>query len=79
MLAWEDPPTATTAERAVHRAPTSGRTDLITVYRYRADPDPASRITIVRKSTAVERTRMLPAWATSWSDLEGILKTWFGF
>jgi hypothetical protein len=79
VLDWEDPPTNASAERAVHRAPTRGRTELITVYRYRADADPASRITVVRKATAVDRTQMLPAWASSWSDLEGLLTTWFGF
>ncbi len=79
VLDWEDPPTATTAEKAARRLPARGRTDLITVYRYRSDPDPMQHITLIRNATSVERKRMLPAWASSWSDLEDLLVSWFGF
>jgi len=79
VLDWADPPTAATADKAVSRLPARGRTDLITIYRFRSDPDPTQRITMVRRGTAVGRKRMLPAWAASWSDLEDLLVGWFGF
>lgn len=79
ILDWEVPPTAATAGKAERRLPTRGRTDLITIYRYRSDPDPTQRITLIKKATAVDRKRMLPAWAVSWSDLEELLERWFGF
>jgi len=79
VLDWETAPTAATAQTAVRRLPARGRTDLITVYRYRSDPDPTQRITLIKKATIVERKRMLPAWASSWSDLEDLLTSWFGF
>ena len=77
VLDWENPPTSTTAERAVHRLPTKGRTDLITAYRYHSDPYRAAITTISKGRRRPQR--MLPAWATSWSDLEDILATWFDF
>jgi hypothetical protein len=79
VLDWEHPPTAATADKAVRRLPTRGRTDLITIYRYRSDPDPTRRIILIREETAVDRKRALPACVSSWSDLEDVLASWFGF
>ena len=79
VLDWDTPPTATTAEAARPRRPLQGRTELVSVYRYRSDPDPVPRITVIRKGGRVERRRMLPAVVASWSDLEDLLTRWFGF
>jgi len=79
VLDWADPPTAATGDKVVSRLPVRGGTELITIYRYRSDPDPTQRIRLIRKATTVDRKRMLPAWAASWSDLEDLLERWFGF
>lgn len=79
VLDWNDPPTAMTADGAKRVLPTRGRSDLITILRFRSDPDPIESITVIKRGTKIERKRMFPAELSSWGDLEESLTRSFGF
>ena len=53
-------------------------TNLISVVRYRGDPDPAERITMVASGVPMRQLRSSPAWMVPWTELEATLARFFG-